>query len=146
MVAKSVASLDWKACESVAQLKGALKRLTVNPRSINLRLAKPHPENAPFPLPQLIKPRPARGSLKPALIHVSYNIHSVSKNLCTLAARNGGRNAVSILDRLQDSDGFVLVSKGIRCPQAYRDRLDPVPLKQAQRMIISDNAAKLLTR
>jgi hypothetical protein len=96
------------------------------------RLLHPPPqcETRPPPLSQLIKPRPAKSPSEPTPTYASFDIHFDITNVGTLATRNGGRDALHILNRLRDSDDSVLVSKGINCLQAYYDRYDPLSIEK----------------
>ncbi|KAI3332285.1 hypothetical protein HD806DRAFT_187844 [Xylariaceae sp. AK1471] len=146
MVARSAASLNGLTRKSIVELKGTMRQLLAEPSPAKPRPVEPRKENAPLPLSQIIKPRPAKSLSEQTPAYTSFDIHFDIKNLSTLAARNGGRDALHILDRLRDPDDSVLVSKGIRCLQAYYDRYDPLPLEKARKMIINDNAARLVTK
>ncbi|RYC55349.1 hypothetical protein CHU98_g10859 [Xylaria longipes] len=60
------------------------------------------------------------------------------------ASRDGGRNALYILKNLEDGDGNIIVLKGIICLQAYYDRINMLPVEEAESIIAADDAGRIV--
>ncbi|KAK5624370.1 hypothetical protein RRF57_000086 [Xylaria bambusicola] len=61
-----------------------------------------------------------------------------------LAFQDNGSNALDILKALDESDGDIMVLKGMRCLQAYRKRIRPLSLEEARKVIDIDDAGKIV--
>ncbi|KAI0514342.1 hypothetical protein F5B22DRAFT_611185 [Xylaria bambusicola] len=66
------------------------------------------------------------------------------RDLEILASRNNGHHALDILRKLGDRDGNAMILKGIRCLQAYHDRISPYSVEFAKRIIAADDAGEVV--
>lgn len=68
------------------------------------------------------------------------------------ASRNGGRNALGVLERLEDrpqgdhEERPDIISKSIKCLQAYHDRIEPLSIEDAKIVLAADNAGTRVLR
>ncbi|KAH9907807.1 hypothetical protein F4778DRAFT_447967 [Xylariomycetidae sp. FL2044] len=58
------------------------------------------------------------------------------------AARDGGRNALNILESLNDVDANILILKSIQCLSAYREAISILTVEDAKRVLVADDAGR----
>lgn len=68
------------------------------------------------------------------------------------ASRDGGRNALDVLERINDGpqadqdEGLDIISKSIKCLQVYHDRLKPLSKVDAKLVLAADDAGARVLR
>ncbi|KAJ3574777.1 hypothetical protein NPX13_g4252 [Xylaria arbuscula] len=60
------------------------------------------------------------------------------------ASRNNGRNALDVFRALDESDGYRMLLKGIRCLQAYHGLISPLSINHAREIIVKNEAGKVV--
>lgn len=76
--------------------------------------------------------------------HGSLDLALALRGIEVLAARNNGQDALQTLQSLTDRDGYTMVLKGIRCLQAYHDRISPFSVEVAQKAVAADDAGGIV--
>ncbi|KAI1757009.1 hypothetical protein F4782DRAFT_480859 [Xylaria castorea] len=61
-----------------------------------------------------------------------------------ISSPDGGRITLDILKYLEDSDSHRMVLKGIICLQAYYDRINILSVEEAEKVIASDDAGRIV--
>ncbi|KAI0151799.1 hypothetical protein GGR57DRAFT_173052 [Xylariaceae sp. FL1272] len=106
--------------------------------------ARAHQES--LKLDHILAPRPVQTITEKTAPYASFDRQINTQLISSLASANGGRNALRILERLEDPDAEALWAKGHMCLQAYWQAYRQLTPEAQRKVLLEDGAAQIVIK